>query len=215
VRTTDLVDTGAASGVEWRSYSGASLPPILEAALACFVEHGYHGTSIRTIAAAAGLSVPGVYHHYTSKQALLVAIVTSAMEDLWRRSVSALEEAGEDVRRRLELLVECLVLFHAHRRELAFIAYNEIRSLAGEARQSHIAARDRQQRLMDQVVQDGVDAGLFGTPFPREVSRAVVTMCTGVSQWYRPGGELTPTELAERYGAMVQTAVGSAPPQRS
>lgn len=193
----------------WRAYPEAALPPILEAALKCFVEHGYHGTSIRAIAAGAGLSVPGLYHHYSSKQALLVALVASAMNDLWSRSVAALDEAGEDVRRRLDLLVECLVLFHAYHRELAFIAYNEIRSLVGEARESHIAARDRQQRLMDEVVQEGVDRRLFTTPFPREVSRAVVTTCTGVSQWYRPEGELAPAELAEKYRVMVRMAVGS------
>lgn len=210
MRTIDGRVAAAEPVVDWRDFSGRALPPILDAALACFVEHGYHGTSIRTIAAAAGLSVPGLYHHYPSKQALLVATVTSAMEDLWRRSVAALDEAGDDVPRRLDLLVECLVLFHAHRRELAFIAYNEIRSLAGEAREAHIAARDRQQRLMDRVVQDGVDLRLFTTPFPREVSRAVVTMCTGVSQWYRPGGALAPAELAERHGAMVRMSVGSA-----
>ena len=185
------------------------MPPILDAALTCFVEHGYHGTTIRTVAASANLSVPGLYHHYPSKQALLVAIVDTAMVDLWGRSLAALDEAGEDARRRLDLLVECLVLFHAHRRELAFIAYNEIRSLLGDAREAHIAARDRQQRLMDNIIDAGVEQTLFSTPFPREVSRAVVTMCTGVSQWYRPGGELTPHELAEKYRTMVRMAVGA------
>ncbi|MFH9738797.1 hypothetical protein ACH4MA_13985 [Streptomyces roseolus] len=58
-----------------------------------------------------------------------------------------MEEAGDDVQRRLDMLVECLVLFHAHRRDLAFIAYSEIRSLTGEARGTSIGARDRRQRL--------------------------------------------------------------------
>ena len=49
------------------------------------------------------------------------------------RSLAALDEGGDDVVRRLDLLVECLVLFHAHRRDLAFIAVSEIRSLAGQA----------------------------------------------------------------------------------
>ncbi|MFD6365008.1 hypothetical protein ACFWFX_34990 [Streptomyces roseolus] len=62
-------------------------------------------------------------------------------------STAALEEAGDDVQRRLDMLVECLVLFHAHRRDLAFIAYSEIRSLTGEARGTSIGARDRRQRL--------------------------------------------------------------------
>ncbi|MFF8564606.1 TetR/AcrR family transcriptional regulator [Streptomyces albidoflavus] len=197
------------SATAWRAYAGKGLPPILETALACFMEHGYHGTTIRTVASRAQLSVPGLYYHYASKQALLVALVSHAMEDLWRRSTAALEEAGDDTGRRLDLLVECLVLFHAHQRDLAFIAYSEIRSLTGEARTTYIAARDRQQRLMDGVIEDGVTRKDFTTPYPREASRAVVTMCTGVSQWYRAEGEHSPQELAERYRVMTRMTVGA------
>ncbi|MEU6626009.1 TetR/AcrR family transcriptional regulator [Streptomyces litmocidini] len=202
-----MAKTHAKTG--WRSYSSSPLPPILETALACFVEHGYHGTSIREVAARAELSVPGLYYHYASKQALLVAIVSHAMDDLWDRSTAALEESGDDVQRRLDALVECLVLFHAHRRDLAFIAYSEIRSLTGEARTTYIGARDRQQRLMDQVVEDGVAQKVFSTPYPREVSRAIVTMCTGVSQWYSAKGEHSPQQLAQRYRDMTRMTVGA------
>ncbi|MFD6344349.1 hypothetical protein ACFWF9_06435 [Streptomyces roseolus] len=85
------------------------------------------------------------------------------------------------------------MLFHAHRRDLAFIAYSEIRSLTGEARGTSIGARDRRQRLMDQVVEDGVARRVFTTEYPREVSRAIVTMCTGVSPWYRAEGGTAPS----------------------
>ncbi|MFJ5280901.1 TetR/AcrR family transcriptional regulator [Streptomyces parvulus] len=210
-----MTETDAQAGVDWRTYTVSGLPPILETALACFMEHGYHGTTIRTVAARSQLSVPGLYHHYASKQALLVALVSCAMDDLWARSTAALEEAGDDVQRRLELLVECLVLFHAHRRGLAFIASSEIRSLTGEARTTYIAARDRQQRLMDQVIEEGVARGVFATAYPREVSRAIVTMCTGVSQWYRTEGEHTPPELAARYRDMTLMTVGAPSPARS
>ncbi|MFC5900915.1 TetR/AcrR family transcriptional regulator [Streptomyces zhihengii] len=193
----------------WRSYPDGTLPPILGTALACFVEHGYHGTSIRAVAARAGLSVPGLYYHYPSKQALLVAIVSHAMDDLWQRSLAALEEAGDDAARRLDLLVECLVLFHAHRRDLAFIASSEIRSLTGQARTTYIGARDRQQRLMDGVIEDGVARKVFTTAYPRDVSRAVVTMCTGVAQWYSADGPHSPRQLAERYRAMTRGTVGA------
>lgn len=198
---------------DWRTYPSRSLPSILEAALDCFVEQGYHGTSIRVISGRAGLSVPGLYHHYASKQTLLVAIVSYAMGELWNRSAAALEEAGDDVVRRLDLLVECLVLFHAHRRDLAFIAASEIRSLAGQARDDHIAARDRQQRLMDDIVERGAVEGLFTTPFAREASRAVITMCTGVAQWYHRGGPLPPDEVARDYRTIARMAVGCAVPK--
>ncbi|WP_051441915.1 TetR/AcrR family transcriptional regulator [Arthrobacter sp. H14] len=193
---------------QWRDFSRPSLPPMLQAALDCFVEHGYHGTTIRVVAARAGLSVPGLYHHYPSKQALLVGIVELAMKDLLSRSEAAVADAGSSVEERFRLVVECLLLFHAYRSELAFIAASEIRSLEGGSRPRHIAQRDRQQRMVDEIVVAGVAEGVFSTPHAIDASRAVVTMCTGVAQWYRHGGPLTPEEVAVRYGLVARMAVG-------
>ena len=195
----------------WRDYAVDDLPPMLASALECFMEHGYHGTTIRQLAARTGLSVPGLYHYYPSKQALLVAIASHAMNDLWVRSEQAVSEAGSDLSRQFDLLVECLVLFHARRRGQAFIAFSEIRSLEPDARAAHIAARDRQQRLMDRILEAGRAAGIFAAPHPREASTAVVTMCTGVAQWFRLDGELSPEELAERYRIIARMAVGAQP----
>ena len=201
--------TAAGTPPNWRDFSVPALPPLLGAALDCFVEHGYHGTAIRTVATHAGLSVPGLYHHYPSKQALLVGIAESAMADLYARSSAALREAGEDVEARFALLVECLVLVHAYRWEHAFIAASEIRSLEGPARAGHIAARDRQQKLLDDVVAEGSRLGRFTTRYPKDASRAVTTMCTGVAQWYRAGGPLSPEELAARYVQICRGTVQS------
>lgn len=201
--TTDVQGTVRS----WRDYSEGTPPPMLQAALDCFVESGYHGTKIRTVAASVGLSVPGLYHHYPSKHALLVSIVQFAMGDLLGRCESALREAGPSVEERFRLLIECLVLFHAHRSDLAFIASSEIRSLEGAAREEHIAARDRQQRMVDEIIEAGVAAGIFGTEYPHEASLAIVTMCTGVAQWYRLGGEITPEELALRYNTLARQAL--------
>ena len=193
---------------EWRNYSETVLPPLLQAALDCFVEHGYHGTTIRTVAARAELSVPGLYHHYPSKQALLVSIVQFAMADLLVRSEDAVSEAGSSVEERFRLLIECLVLFHAHRSELAFIAASEIRSLEGESRTAHINSRDKQQKMVDDIVNQGVREGIFDTEYPKVTSRAIVTMCTGIAQWYRRDGELSPEELAVRYANIARMALG-------
>lgn len=207
--STDLDD--ATQDSSWRDYGHDDLPAILGSALECFISQGYHGTTIREVAAHAGLSVPGLYYHYASKHALLVALMSHAMSDLWRRSEQALAEAGDSVSRRFDLLIECMVLFHARRRELAFIAFSEIRSLDAEARAEHIAARDRQQRLIEDVVRDGARGGEFATPFPREVSTALITMCTGVAQWFHPGGALSPEDLAQRYRRIARMTVGAAP----
>lgn len=201
------------SPADWRGYGSDGLRPLLRAALDCFAAQGYHGTSIREIASRAGLSVPGVYHHYASKQALLVAVTEHAMEDLWWRSRAAAEGAGDDPADQLAAQVECLVLYHARRQDLAFIAWSEIRSLTGEHLTAHVARRDRQQRVFDTILETGARAGAFSTPWPLETSRAIVTVCTGVAQWFRPEGPLPADAVAERYVAIAR-AMAQATPER-
>ena len=149
--------------IDWRDYDAPLLSPILQAALDSFVTGGFHGTSIRQLAGAAGLSVPGLYHHFASKHAILAEIDRLAMEDLWQRSVAALADGGQEPTARFDRLIECLLLFHAHQSDLAFIAFSEIRALKDQHRDAHIAARDRQQKLLDDVVEECVADGSFTT----------------------------------------------------
>jgi AcrR family transcriptional regulator len=189
----------AVADVQWRRFEGDGLGPILNAALEAIVEVGFHGTTIRKIAERAGLSVPGVYHHYASKHALLESIMKTGMEDLWERTCLAVEEADGDIRGEFERYVECMVLFHASRPGLAAMALNEIRSLNDEAREAHIERRDRQHRLLEKIIHSGCEAGMFHTPYPRQATTAIITMCTSIAQWFKPDGELAPAELAVRY----------------
>ena len=55
---------------------------IIEAALACFLEHGYHQTGIREIAKKAGISLGNLYNHFPSKEAVLAEIAVLEREEL-------------------------------------------------------------------------------------------------------------------------------------
>ncbi len=48
---------------------------ILKAACQLFVEHGYHGTSMRQIAHGSGIVVGGLYNHFASKEDIFVAVL--------------------------------------------------------------------------------------------------------------------------------------------
>lgn len=48
---------------------------ILQAAIVAFAEVGYHGASLRDIAARVGISHPGLLHHFPTKAALLKAVL--------------------------------------------------------------------------------------------------------------------------------------------
>lgn len=194
--------------LNWRDFSGHPLPPILLSALHSFAAHGYDGTSTRTLAAAAGLSVPGLYHHYPTKQALLAAMTTASLDDLLARSRAALDEADDDPLRQLDLHIECMVLFHAYYRDLAFIAGSEIRALEPENRAIYIAKRDEQEHILRDILQRGIDTGVFDMTDARGTARALDTVCTGISRWFNPEGERTAEAIAADYIALARRVVG-------
>jgi AcrR family transcriptional regulator len=181
---------------------------ILKGALHCFVQKGYHGTSIREVAERAGMSVPGLYHHFPRKAALLERLIDDTMDDLIDSTEQALAAAGTDPVDRLDAVVVAHVRFHTERPEESFVGNSELRSLSPAALKRVVGKRDRQQRMFDEAVQAGVDAGAFGVEWPREASRAIVTMCTAVATWFRRGGPLTAEQIVEIYRQLARNAVG-------
>ncbi|MEP9416562.1 TetR/AcrR family transcriptional regulator [Gordonia sp. VNQ95] len=207
---TDGVEAGGAARTttSWRDFGEPELPVPLAAALAAFAEHGYHGTSVREIAARANLSVPGLYHHYPSKQSLLQGLLERTMTDLLARSAQAIVEAGDEPVDQFDAVVESLLRFHMYRREQAFVGSTEIRSLDDSYKSTYIGHRDRQQRMVDEIVFAGVAAGDFATEYPKDASRAVATMCVGVSTWFKLDGELDADELIKRNLKIARDIVG-------
>lgn len=55
---------------------------IFEAAMACFIHGGFHQTSMRDIAQAAGVSLGNVYNHFENKEALIREIASAEAEEL-------------------------------------------------------------------------------------------------------------------------------------
>jgi AcrR family transcriptional regulator len=183
---------------DWRRYPPMDFDPVLQAALAEFLEFGYHGATVRGIAGRCSLSVPGIYHHYASKQLMLLTLLEQTMADTLARARAAREE-GRDPVERFSLLVEHLALFHTHRSGLGLLGAAEMRSLEGANRRRIADMRTAQQRMFDHEAEAAVAAGRFRDRHARGAARAVVTMCTALPNWYRPGGPLTPEQIAAQY----------------
>lgn len=193
---------------DWRSYADVDFPRPLDAALRLFSELGYHGTSVRQIAAESGLTVPGLYYHFPSKQAMLATLLQLVNQDLWERAQLALAEAGDDPRARFVALMENLVLFVTKRQSLALLP-RELRCLEEPYRSRHIELRDRLEALVTTEVNRAKKLGQFETASPREAARAAVVLCRSVAEWYRPEGPLTPRQLAKRYVQFCLALVGN------
>lgn len=193
---------------DWRTYHEQGLPRVLKAALEAFAEKGYHGTTTRQLAERSGLSVPGIYHHYRSKQDILFDLMMVIIDELIERSRQALVSSGDDPRDQFDALVESLLRFHMFRQKGAVVSTSELRSLEPGNRETYVARRDEQQAMILRIVQAGVDAGQFATPYPHDAARAIASLCVGVASWYRPDGQLSVESLLERHLVIAEAIVG-------
>lgn len=192
----------------WRTFHDLDIDPALSGAIAAFVDTGYHGATVRTIAARAGLSVPAVYQRYASKQELLVRVLDLTMDELDALMASALAEGGTPLQR-LALIVEALGLFHTLRSDLAFIGASEMRSIEAPDRDRIALRRSSIQHLIDAEIAAALRDGTARTTMPLEVGRAIATMCTSLPQWFRLEGPTTAQEIATTYADLALRMVGS------
>jgi AcrR family transcriptional regulator len=108
---------------------------LLGAAADLFAARGYHAVGIDDIGAAAGISGPGVYRHFSSKQALLESLCDRAMTRMLQ-GARHIRAAHEDPAAALEALVDLHVDFAVTHRPLLGVWAREQRALSEEVRRS-------------------------------------------------------------------------------
>ncbi|MFC6343862.1 TetR/AcrR family transcriptional regulator [Nocardioides hankookensis] len=176
------------------------------AALALFAERGYHGTGIRQLAEAAGLSSASLYHYMGTKEELLVAIMRASLTEL----LDAAEATADldDPQDRLVALVDLHVRTHASAPERTLVVDDEVNTLSAPARAEVVTLRDRYEALWQAALDDGVARGGFQVRSASVVRRALLEMCSGVARWWTPDGDLDLDALAEEYAALALRLVG-------
>jgi AcrR family transcriptional regulator len=118
---------------------------ILDAAVELFRDRGFHAAGIDDIGQAAGITGPGVYRHFASKQDLLLALFEQ-IADSRDRAARAILATTDDAGDALAALVEDHVRFALADRALIAVYLQELRSLpAREGRR----IRHRQRRYLD------------------------------------------------------------------
>lgn len=83
---------------------------ILAAALACFVERGFHGTAIPQIAERADIAAGTIYHYFDSKEALVNALYRGWKQTIAARVFAAFPQAAP-VREQFRVMWHEMVAF--------------------------------------------------------------------------------------------------------
>ncbi|AWH96288.1 TetR/AcrR family transcriptional regulator [Dietzia psychralcaliphila] len=187
--------------------SGTVQRDLLAVARREFVEHGYGGASIRSIAQKTGVSLSAMYYHYASKQELLAAMLNSGMDSFERRVVEEFEAKDPTPTGRLLGYVASLVRFRTLEQEQSQLVQTETRNLEPEFLSAYRERQRQSSEPLRQALADGVDSGEFRTPFPEDSYRSILGMCNAIAHWYEPAGDLTVEEIVHRYQELALRVV--------
>jgi AcrR family transcriptional regulator len=186
---------------------------VQEAALTLFSERGYHGTTMKHVAAVLGVQAPSLYNHVVSKQEILQRIMTTGMRRLSANQEEALASSPAPVEQ-LRAMTEAHVQIHIHHRRSAMVGDREIGNLEEPTQREVRAERDAYERRFRAVIQHGVDDGSFTVGSVKLASFAIIEMATSVAVWFKEDGPLTPDDVAREYGEMAIKIVGASPRPR-
>jgi AcrR family transcriptional regulator len=175
---------------------------ILEAATALFYEKGYHGTTMREVAAAVGIKAGSLYNHFPGKEDLLFRIAHGTMEELLvggREATAGAVSASE----RLRALVVWHVVYHAEKRFQARVADEQLHALGPERRDAVLQIRDEYTGLFKEILDAGREQEGWVVSSSSPITFAIGGMCTFVDTWYRDDGPLSADEIAEMYADFI------------
>lgn len=175
---------------------------ILAAAVQLFAQYGYHAATMRDIARISGIQAASIYYHYASKQTLLVEIMDTHMRDLIANLQHIMHEAAP-IEQRLHDAIANHIRLHTTYKAEFFIIDTEIRALEDEHRGAILALRDEYETLLQSLLREGMERGIFHEVDIKVASYALIAMCTEVATWFRPDGRLSVQQVIDLYTQMI------------
>jgi len=188
---------------------------ILQTAARVFRQKGYHATRIQDIADELGMRKGSLYHYISSKEDLVKGLAAGALERMTKETSSILA-TGHSARRKLAMAIEAHLRLTLEDRDIWGLLMRENLELLNRNSPADIRALVRQyESLWDRLVAEGVASGEFDPRLDqRVVVQALLAMCTGFLDWFRPDGRLPVQEVARIFAEMslrgIQLPVESA-----
>ena len=171
---------------------------ILDAAAQVFREKGFHGASMSAIADAVNLQKASLYHHVTSKQEILLALLDRAL-------VMLIDYIGEIASQpvpadeKLRLMIRGYLKSLAENPDLTSVLLFEHRSLDKKSHARHVPQRDAFEAIWRDVLNEGVRTKVFDLKDTGLAARALMGVMNWTLTWYHPERGKSIEQIADEY----------------
>jgi len=169
---------------------------ILRAALRAFRERGYHQTTLGDIADRLDVRKSALYHYFPDKESILYECHQESLGELGRIVAEARDLPTP--RERLRHVIREHVRVMTDTLEGSPLAF-EVTALSPERQVEIIAARDRYEREVRRLVNQGIREKEFRRVDAKVAAFAMLGAINWIARWYRPEGSLHAPELGQEF----------------
>ncbi len=169
-----------------------------------FAERGYRATTVREIAEAAGVLSGSLYHHFDSKESIIDELLSSYLDELLAQYRAIVSEGGGSIDVLSRLVQAAFSSFDRHRAAIT-VFQNEREYLLNFPRFSYLAKSEQAVgRIWMKVIREGISSGELRADLDAKLAHRYIRDAIWVAvRWYRPGGRLSSSQLAEQYLALM------------
>jgi TetR/AcrR family transcriptional regulator len=171
---------------------------ILKAAAKAFRKLGYHGATVEEIAAALHMKKGNLYYYFRNKEEILFACHQYSLDRLMQLLDDVEQSGGVRADEKLRRLVNAFV--HTILDELHGTALLlDLEALTPAHLKTVIARRDRFERGVRQVLEDGIAEGHFGAGDPKLLAFAMFGAVNWIPRWFNPEGAASSQQIADLF----------------
>jgi AcrR family transcriptional regulator len=180
---------------------------ILEEAVKLIYERGFTGTTLDDIAAELGVTKPFIYTHFRSKTELLAALCKPTIELSLNAVANAAKRSGSPTDRLRCAMVDFTQVVLSRQANIA-IYFREEKNLEPAALTEINGLRKKFDRVLSNLLQEGVTAGEFEVKDVNLAALAIGGMISWAYTWHRPEGRLPLEAMCERMADLALQMVG-------
>jgi AcrR family transcriptional regulator len=170
---------------------------IFSVAARLFLKQGYHKTSMRQVAEAAGMGKSTLYDYFHNKEEILLYFVEQEM-DVSHQEAVQIASMNLPAEEKLRRILQSLWTYLDANREMAVLTARESSKLGERATQRMASRREKYRKLLEGVIRQGIQEGTFRLVNPTLAASALHSMMTmPFYDWLRRRGNEDVTETAD------------------
>ena len=170
---------------------------IIRTAAKMFASKGYHATTIDEIAKELGITKPSIYYYVKNKEEILREIIGGIREPM--EKVAEVGKLDRPAKEKLEMIIRMLTTYAAERKEMTLIALEQNNVLPKRSRDMLNRRMKEVDRVLQQVLKEGIEEGTFATDDIKITSYAISAVAIFIYRWYNSAGTYTSEQIADQF----------------